>query len=208
MAMLSLKQGPSQIVDAIKLNHELINTPCVGTEGNFAFTSNQLNLAHVREWDSCEYIRTHCLAPYWLLLLFKFSLIVVFEAETLADNMGMKFGGAHIDQHDSPGHFTNMVALSDLPDGCDPGRFYIPYPGVFCTLHNFVSVNFSGLRVHGGSPPIAAEGTTVFELRWGTRCTIVSYAKTGPTTTEHKVPIVQLESDSVLSITPEMMRPG
>lgn len=50
--MLSLNQGPSHILDAIKLNHELFNTPCVGSSTNFAFTSHQLNLAHVREWDS------------------------------------------------------------------------------------------------------------------------------------------------------------
>lgn len=122
--------------------------------------------------------------------------------------MGQKFGGAHIDQLDSPGHFTNMIALSDLPEGCDPGRFFIVYPGVFCTLQNFVAVNFSGLRVHGGSAPIAAETTTADEMKWGTRFAVVSYAKTGPTSTEHKMPLMQIEPDSVLSITPEMLRPG
>lgn len=54
MAIISLKQGPPSIVDAIRLNHRLVNTPSLGIESNFAFTSNQLNLAHVREWDSCE----------------------------------------------------------------------------------------------------------------------------------------------------------
>lgn len=122
--------------------------------------------------------------------------------------MGMKFGGAHIDQLDSPGHFTNMIGLSDLPDGCDPGRFFVVYPGVFCTLHNFVGANFSGLRVHGGSPPIAARGTTVYERKWAARCCLVSYAKTGPTSTEHKMPLAQVDADSVLCITPEMMRLG
>lgn len=52
--MLSLKQGPAEVVKAIQLNHDLINTPCVGMPNNFAFTSNQLNLAHIREWDSGE----------------------------------------------------------------------------------------------------------------------------------------------------------
>lgn len=121
--------------------------------------------------------------------------------------MGMKFGGAHIDQNDSPGHFTNMIAMLDLPLGSDPGRFFIVYPGVFCTLHNFVSVNFSGLRVHGGSPPIAPENATEYEKKWATRCTVVAYAKTGPTSTEHKMPLIQLEHNNLLSITPEMLRP-
>lgn len=52
MAMMSLKQGPQEIVDAIHVNHELFNTPRVGHPENFAFTSNQLNLAHMRKWDS------------------------------------------------------------------------------------------------------------------------------------------------------------
>lgn len=129
-------------------------------------------------------------------------------AESLADNMGQKFGGAHIDKLDSPGHYTNMVALSDLPPRCDPGRFYIVYPGVFVTLDNCVSINFSGLRVHGGSPPIAAEGTTEEELEWGARFIGVEYAKTGPTGPEHKMPLMQLEPDSILSISPELLRPG
>lgn len=123
--------------------------------------------------------------------------------------MGEQFGGAHIDQLDSPGHYTNMIALSDLPEEADPGRFYIVYPGIFCTLANFVSVNFSGLRVHGGSPPIATKTTLAEALDWAARCTIVSYAKIGPTSSEHKMPLLQLDHDpdNILSITPEMLRP-
>lgn len=50
--MMSFRQGPPNIVRASKLNHELLNTPAVGVNDNFAFTANQLNLAHIREWDS------------------------------------------------------------------------------------------------------------------------------------------------------------
>lgn len=135
-------------------------------------------------------------------------LIPMIAEESLAENMGEKFGGAHIDERDSPGHYTNMIALSDLPDGCDPGCFFIVYPGVFCTLNNFVSVNFSGLRVHGGSPPIAAPGTSAEDLKWGTRVTAVCYDKIGPTSAEHKLPLLQLDPDGVLSVTPEVLRPG
>lgn len=55
MAMLSFQKGPPSVIGAVKMNHELVNTPCVGTEGNFAFTANQLNLAHIREWNSSKY---------------------------------------------------------------------------------------------------------------------------------------------------------
>lgn len=119
----------------------------------------------------------------------------------------MQFGGAHIDELDSPRHFTNMLSLSDLPPGTDPGRFFIVYPGVFCTLDNFVAMNFSGLRVHGGSPPIASKDATKDELSWAARFGVVSYAKAGPTSYEQKIPLVQLEPNWILSITPEMLRP-
>lgn len=122
--------------------------------------------------------------------------------------MGEKFGGAHIDENDAPGHFTNMISLSDLPAGWDPGRFFVVYPGVFCTLNNFVSANFSGLRVHGGSPPLAPKDASVLELNWATRCNVVGYSKIGPTSTKRKMPLVQLEPHSVISVTPEILSPG
>lgn len=130
-----------------------------------------------------------------------------FADESLADSMGEKFGGAHIDELDAPGHFTNMISLSDLPPGWDPGRFFVVYPGVFCTLNNFVSANFSGLRVHGGSPPIAPKTASAFELKWATRCNSVGYAKVGPTSKDHKMPLAQINPNSVLAVTPEVLRP-
>lgn len=57
MAITSFKQGPSEIIDAVMLNHQIFNTPCVGTPENFAFTSHQLNLAHVKEWKSGQFVR-------------------------------------------------------------------------------------------------------------------------------------------------------
>jgi len=88
--------------------------------------------------------------------------------------MGL-FGGEHRDTKDNPGYFTNMIALSDLPDSYDPGCFFILYPGVFIKLDNFATVNFSGLRAHGGTSPYAPEGADPVGFRSATRFAIIYY---------------------------------
>ena len=72
--------------------------------------------------------------------------------ETLVEAMG-HFGGEHQDTKDNAGYFTHMVVISDLPESYDPGHFFILLPGVFISLENFASLDFSGLRMHGGTAP-------------------------------------------------------
>lgn len=91
------------------------------------------------------------------------------------------FGGKHRDKGDNSAYFTHMAAISDLPSSYDPGRFFIIYPGVFVTLSNFISVDFSGLRMHGGTPPRAPEGADDKELDAATRFTCISYPPNGQT---------------------------
>lgn len=90
------------------------------------------------------------------------------------------FGGEHRDSKDSPGHYTNMIAISDLPDGFDPGRFFILVPGIFFTLENFASLTFSGLRAHGGTPPIAPPRCHQASLEWAYRFVVVMYPPQWP----------------------------
>src|SRR6266498_4344472 len=86
-------------------------------------------------------------------------------AATLKDAMG-EFGEKHCDKKDNPAYYTHMTAMSDLPDDYDPGRFFILYPGVFVSLENYKSINFSGLRFHGGTPPRAPPGADPATLQW------------------------------------------
>jgi len=85
------------------------------------------------------------------------------------------FGGEHCNTKDNPAYSTNMIAISDLPDGFDPGRFFILYPGVFITLDNFASINFSGLRCHSGTAPYAPEGCEAALLQRAIRVALISY---------------------------------
>lgn len=108
---------------------------------------------------------------------------------------------------DSPPHFTNMTCASDLPPGFDPGRFYILYPGLFYELGDFVSICFSGLRVHGGSSPIAPPDTPDCELEWATRMTWVSYIPTGTVTSAQRRVLCADGIGGSLYVTPEMISP-
>lgn len=73
------------------------------------------------------------------------------------------FGGPHSDKVDNKGRITNVTAYSDLPADYDPGNFYLLYLGIFAVLSPMISVNFCGVRYHGGSPPTAPPGSRPVE---------------------------------------------
>ncbi|KAJ7444114.1 hypothetical protein B0H11DRAFT_1747702 [Mycena galericulata] len=83
------------------------------------------------------------------------------------------FGGAHTDDNDSPGAYSHMTCNSDLPDGYDPGFFFILQLGVFVVLKKYQSVNFNGRRRHGGTPPIGIFGEKL--SAWAYRFVIIAY---------------------------------
>ncbi|KAF8953459.1 hypothetical protein BDZ97DRAFT_1767424 [Flammula alnicola] len=179
MAMRAIRTGPEEIMEHLDINAELLNIPSVGVNGNSAFAAAQLNLAPTRPSTSVE---------------------------TLQDSMGSA-GEEHIDSDDSPGHYSHMATVSDLPEGFDPGRFFVLYPGVFVTLDSFASVCFSGLRRHGSSPPIAPAAAAADELSWATRVTLISYPPKGMTGDFQKRPLGALGLGNVLYTTPEMITP-
>ncbi|KAF8972601.1 hypothetical protein BDZ97DRAFT_1913105 [Flammula alnicola] len=179
MAVRAIRSGPEEIMEHLDINAELLNIPSVGVNGNSAFAAAQLNLAPTRPSTSVE---------------------------TLQDSMGSA-GEAHVDSDDSPGHYSHMAAVSDLPEGFDPGRFFVLYPGVFITLDPFSSVCFSGLRRHGSSPPIVPPAATADELSWATRVTLISYPPKGMTGDFQKRPLGALGLGNVLYTTPEMITP-
>lgn len=90
----------------------------------------------------------------------------------LGDAMGF-YGGEHFDSGDAIGYYSNMSPNSDIPDDHDPGCFFILELGVFIALRRRISVNFSGLRRHGGSPPTAPPGQEVSEGCY--RAVLISY---------------------------------
>jgi hypothetical protein len=148
--IIGLEQGPPEVVEVIKNHTSMLNIPPLGIPGNFGYQTLQINVAPAEPFGSSK-----CMA-------FKHQKKLRFPsaAVSLANSMG-EFGVPHRDKRDSPAKFTNMTMASRLPDGYHLGRFYIPRLGIHFTLRNFDSVNFCGLNIHGGSPPMAPEGVEV-----------------------------------------------
>ena len=78
----------------------------------------------------------------------------------LQKQMGF-FGAKHIDKYDSVTGFSTMICNSDLPDGYEGGRFHLLEFGAYVRLDGIKVISFSGLRWHGGTPPLAPDGQDV-----------------------------------------------
>lgn len=144
-------------------NHaSMLNIPPLGRPGNFAYQTLQANIAPTAKFGSSK---SDCIP----LLMF---LLTVPIEDGLSKSIG-PFGKPHRDQHDSAGRFTNMTMCSRVPDHYILGKFYIPRLGIHFTLRNFDSLNFCGLNVHGGTPPVAPKGEDVAEDAY--RITFIEY---------------------------------
>ena len=83
------------------------------------------------------------------------------------------FGLGHCDKHDSGASCTCMVANSRLPEGYEHRRFHLLGLGCYFVLESLFVMGFSGLRKHGGTPPIAPLGIEPAEDAY--RCMTVCY---------------------------------
>lgn len=54
-----------------------------------------------------------------------------------------------------------MILNSDLPPNYEQGRFHVPGLGLFIKMKKLRIIIFNGLRMHGGTPPVAPENQTV-----------------------------------------------
>jgi len=117
------------------------------------------------------------------------------------------FGGPHRDTKDNAGYFTHMMAMSDLPSGYDSGRFFILFPGIFVSLDEFVCINFSGLRMHGGTPPIAPEGADPIELEWAVRFVEIWYPPARQTSGDQRYALGGMPNNTTFFIPPEFTKP-
>jgi hypothetical protein len=115
-------------------------------------------------------------------------------------------GETHFDAFDFSGAFTNVVSIPDLPDNMDPGNLFFLLAGVYVRLDPYMSVNFSGLHLHGGSPPVIPKGMTV--KGWETRCNGVDYPQSVTLEGEAQYPLVAApDNKGAIFTTPEMRHP-
>jgi hypothetical protein len=130
------------------------------------------------------------------------SVIVLcaYSDATLASDMGF-FGGEHKDIHDNPAFYTNIISDPDLPDGYNPGNFFVLYFGVFVVMKKHMGINFSGLRRHGGTPPTAPLGME--PEAWAYRFVVVSYPPNGLTNGNCRYVLGALPGNVPFSVPPE-----
>lgn len=85
-------------------------------------------------------------------------------------------GEAHFDAGDSEGRLSCMIGCPDVPESYEPGRFHPIETPFYIPLLNgsdpTISL-FSGLRRHGGTPPLAPPGETP-EV-WALRGNMIDY---------------------------------
>ncbi|KAJ3897346.1 hypothetical protein F5879DRAFT_927913, partial [Lentinula edodes] len=168
------KQLLPQEYKVLEDNAELHNVPRIGTDDNVCFTGVQLNIADPQpEEDKPTCIET---------LFF--------------------FGGVHIDKGDSNGGRTKILSFPDLPDGWEGGRFHLVEFGLYIELDGLVIANFSGLRLHGGTPPLAPTGADI--PAWAYRSVVVLYPQ-GPILDGRVVMNLSADEDGVpMQLTPKM----
>lgn len=197
MSVQALRYGPSEIVEHLDINSELLNIPAIGVDQNKYFPAAQLNLAPAEPSSSSKF----------LLLAFLQSCS---QHLLSANGLGLSLGGAgveHFDNADHPAYFTHMVAVSDIPKNYHPGLFYILYPGVYVVLSDFASIIFSGLWKHGGTPPIAPTRARSSELQSAMRVTLVTYPSIGLVTASQSRVVGAVGANKVVYATEEVIHP-
>lgn len=172
-------------------NAELHNVPRIGTDDNVCFTGVQYNVAKPQPEEDSEFQSS---------FIYLFCLIIFVEPtciETL-----FFFGGVHIDKADSNGGRTKILSAPDLPEGWEGGRFHLVEFGLYVELDGLIIANFSGLRLHGGTPPLAPTGAEI--PAWAYRSVVVLYPQ-GPILDGRVVMNISADEDGVpMQLTPKM----
>ncbi|TRM70065.1 hypothetical protein BD626DRAFT_563754 [Schizophyllum amplum] len=132
---------------AMDAHAEVINLPRIGVAENCAYTSIQVNVHPAVTYKSVSGMKK---------------------------SMG-KSGDSHLDEHDSHGALSTMIATPDIPDDYEGGRFHLLELGFYVRLDQPTVFCFSSLFTHGGTPPIAPPGCDTPAL-WATRCNIILYS--------------------------------
>ncbi|KAJ3515080.1 hypothetical protein NMY22_g14544 [Coprinellus aureogranulatus] len=175
LAIRSIEQGPSKIIETLKDQTDLASVPHIGCDENWAFPSMQCNIAAAKRAES--------------------------DAE-LGGEMG-HFGDAHGDPGDAKGFFTTLLANPQLPAGYDPGRFFLLYLGAYTTLEPYKCLNFSGRQAHGATAPRAPPG--VKPVNDAHRCNLIFYPPSSMTSGKSRHTLASHQDATPLYLTPEMI---
>ncbi|KAF9470355.1 hypothetical protein BDN70DRAFT_939787 [Pholiota conissans] len=173
----TLMMGPPATVAILEKHSEVINALRCGSSQTKGFTTFQLNLAGAQDADTMGAL----------------------------DQLG-RAGVPHFDRNDQIGSFTDTLCCSDIPDDFEPGIMFILLPMMFTKLVKYRGLKFSGLHMHGGTPPTAPIDGTL--SGWETRIVCVSYRSGLTAKGSARYPLCATPSNQdVIYSTPEMRFP-
>lgn len=112
------------------------------------------------------------------------------------------FGGIHYDKSDSAGGYTTLLANSDLPEGWEGGRFHLIEFGLYVELDGITASTFTGLRLHGGTPPLAPAGAEI--PPWAYRWVVVLYPQGATLDGRVNMNLCTQTDGTLVQLTPEI----
>ncbi|KAJ7681807.1 hypothetical protein B0H14DRAFT_3535517 [Mycena olivaceomarginata] len=185
IAAAAFQEAPPQVRERTQEIASLVNVPSIGVHNNYAYATAQANVATAKRGGGKS------------------------KAPSLALDMGF-FGAAHVDRKDGHGHFSHMSANSDLPEGSDytPGFFFILQLGVFILLDRHTSINFSGLRRHGGTPPLCGTGRHAKLHKFAYRFVIIFYPPSRMMDGTARYTLGAMPNNEAFIFPPEMLHAG
>jgi hypothetical protein len=123
------KGGPPGLVELLETQADATNLPRIGSDGNVAHPSFQVNISSAVEPEDLD------------------------EGASQIKSLGF-YGDKHIDAKDSAAAPTGMANLSDDSDDIEEQLFYLFELGIAWILVPFCLYYFSGLHWHSGSQPV------------------------------------------------------
>ncbi len=156
---------PARWRNELRTYSQIINSPVIGCDGNYAFPSFQLNVAPAQHGHQGKLPDSTVQSVH---NSFHF-------ADGSLEGDAKKFGIVHRDACDFSASMSAMMSMSDIPDDEDqePGRFHFLPHGFYTTLEPWKIVFFSGLLPHGGTAPLAGPGKKA--PRWAYRAVLIGY---------------------------------
>jgi hypothetical protein len=213
--MAAFSEAPPIVRERTSEIGSLLNVPSIGVANNCVYPTCQANVATARRPVKRGQKGKKAKGRLDVMCISPISQHIV--GPSLAADMGF-FGGAHTDDHDEVAHYSHMSANSDLPEDLPeeeeytPGFFFILELGVFILLDRHTSINFSGLRRHGGTPPLCSpnpvNGKPAKLYKFAYRFVLIFYPPTRMLNGTARWTLGALPNNEAFIFPPEMLHAG
>jgi hypothetical protein len=103
-----------------------------------------------------------------------------------------------------------MISNTHIPEeeGYEWGRFHLLALGVYIVLRRFRVMNFSGLRRHGGTPPLSPPGVSPAADAYRVMTVLYPPSSMLSGAGNHAIDLATINKSNAFSISPEMSTIG